>query len=406
MSFFQKCRNVLRRTLLHGWKSALLFLADKQLLPVYKKRITFFSSPDYSDNARAMYDWLTAQGLDREYTCIWLLKNPEDRPEGISKAVAANSLRGCWTEMTAALHFYTHSPLCIPAASPNRLYLDLWHGCGYKDGSADSKKRMFDACIVPGPLFVESKSRFFGCAPEQLLPLGYPRYDLLRNPKQEALDILRPQIHLLPGEKLLFWMPTFRQARTGSYQEASIRQTYSFPLIQSEEELHRLDAICAQRKIRLVIKRHRNQIPSQEPALHSIAFLDDSVLRKLGIQLYEILPFTDGLLTDYSSIAVDYLLLDKPIGFTLDDFEEYRAKRGFIFENVLDYMPGTHIYTVSQLEQFLHQLADGADTHLADRAKMRRQMHAASDSCADAIWDWCMQYFYGKGDETHNGKKT
>lgn len=396
MSIFRKGRNYLHTKARRLWKNVLLFLADRQLLPVRKTRVTFFSSPDYSDNARAMYDRLVERGLDREYEFVWLLRNPENKPAGSCKAVDADSLKAIWMELTAALHFYTHAPLCIPGESRDRLYLDLWHGCGYKDGSADSKKRMFDVCIVPGPLFVESKSRFFACAPEKLLPLGYPRYDLLRSANAQRFDALRREIHLEESEKLLFWMPTFRQARTGKYQEASIRQAYSFPLIQSEEELHRLDAVCAEKKIRLVIKRHRNQIPSREPQLRSIVFLDDAVLQRLGIQLYEILPFSDGLLTDYSSIAVDYLLLDKPIGFTLDDFEEYRAKRGFIFENVLDYMPGNHIYDFSQLTQFLDELSSGTDTHGGDRAAMRKCMHVPSDSCADAIWDWCMQYFHEK----------
>lgn len=103
---------------------------------------------------------------------------------------------------------------------------------------------------------------------------------------------------------------------------------------------------------------------------------------------------------------MDYLLLDKPTGFTLDDFEEYRAKRGFIYENVLDYMPGNHIYTFDQLAQFLQELSAGIDTHSADRAAMCRCMHVPSDCCADAIWDWCLQYFHEKGDEANNGKKT
>lgn len=41
------------------------------------------------------------------------------------------------------------------------------------------------------------------------------------------------------------------------------------------------------------------------------------------MDLYEILPHTDLLITDYSSVYFDYLLLDKPIVFTPTDLGEY-----------------------------------------------------------------------------------
>ena len=49
---------------------------------------------------------------------------------------------------------------------------------------------------------------------------------------------------------------------------------------------------------------------------------------------------SDALITDYSSVYFDYLLLDKPIGFTVDDMELYIKDRGFIFNNPEEYMPG------------------------------------------------------------------
>ncbi len=39
------------------------------------------------------------------------------------------------------------------------------------------------------------------------------------------------------------------------------------------------------------------------------------------------------LVSDYSSVAIDYLLLDRPLGFTLDDYEAYTESRGWVFDD-------------------------------------------------------------------------
>ena len=91
------------------------------------------------------------------------------------------------------------------------------------------------------------------------------------------------------------------------------------------------------------------------------------MLGKSGVKLYEILSDTDALITDYSSIYYDYLLLDKPIGVTLDDFEEYTKKNGFPFENVLDILKGEYIYNKNDLIKFIKNVNQGIDEKRADR---------------------------------------
>jgi len=53
-------------------------------------------------------------------------------------------------------------------------------------------------------------------------------------------------------------------------------------------------------------------------------------LEKKQIKLYELIGISDGLLSDYSSVAVDYLLLDRPLGYVLADYNIYKEKRGFV----------------------------------------------------------------------------
>lgn len=59
----------------------------------------------------------------------------------------------------------------------------------------------------------------------------------------------------------------------------------------------------------------------------------------------------DFLITDYSSIYIDYLLLDRPIGFIPYDYDEYNNDRGFLFE-YSGVTPGMRISTYKDLINF------------------------------------------------------
>ena len=88
-----------------------------------------------------------------------------------------------------------------------------------------------------------------------------------------------------------------------------------------------------------------------------------------GIQTNELLEQTDAMITDYSGIYYDYLLLDRPIGITLDDFQDYSDQKGFVFEDPLNVLQGRKIYTAEDFIHFIEEVAKGIDEHKEDRAK-------------------------------------
>ena len=55
--------------------------------------------------------------------------------------------------------------------------------------------------------------------------------------------------------------------------------------------------------------------------------------------------------------------MDRPIGFTMDDYEEYERTRGFFFENFKEYMPGHHMYSYDDLTSFICDLVDERDPY-------------------------------------------
>ena len=89
----------------------------------------------------------------------------------------------------------------------------------------------------------------------------------------------------------------------------------------------------------------------------------------------DIMNASDALLTDFSSAAVDYLLLDRPIGFVLMDYVDYEKTRGFIIKNPLDYMPGEKLYSLQDIMRFISDVVQGKDDFREERAEMRKKMH-------------------------------
>ena len=264
--------------------------------------------------------------------------------------------------------------------------INLWHGAGYKANNGE--QIVFDKVLVPGPAFVEPKAAFFECDPQKILPLGYPRYDLFRGNSIRAQGLREK----LAGKKnkLIIWAPTYRDKFSGNGNtEKASECNYDLPLLNSNNDLDKLDELCKASGVSILIKRHpyQDKYEGEETQRTNIVFMDGKNFSEAGIDLYEFLPFTDALISDYSSIAVDYMLLNKPIAFALDDFTEYEAKRGFVFRNPLDYMPGHHLYNKEDLEHFVLEVAESKDRYQPNRQNLLLQMHNPCQNYCARIWE-------------------
>jgi CDP-glycerol glycerophosphotransferase (TagB/SpsB family) len=89
--------------------------------------------------------------------------------------------------------------------------------------------------------------------------------------------------------------------------------------------------------------------PDQLKAYSHIRLMDNS------IDIYPILPYTDVLITDYSSILYDYLLLeDKRVILYLYDYEDYVKDRDFNYP-FLENVAGDITHTFGDLLEAVKQ---------------------------------------------------
>ena len=115
------------------------------------------------------------------------------------------------------------------------------------------------------------------------------------------------------------------------------------------------------------------------PSTQHLAICSDADLDARGLTLYDMLGATDALVTDVSSVWVDYLLLDKPIIFAFGDLEEFRDSRGYTLDPILEWLPGPVVTTMRELVVSLEQVAEGRDDFRAERERVTGLLHTHRD---------------------------
>ncbi len=348
-------------------------------VPKSRRRVVFCSFPDYSDNARAVYEEMVRRGMDKRYRITWLLNGEKPAELPAVRCCRQHSLLGMWRYFRAKYVFHTHG-LFNNRPPKRQVVVSLWHGMPLKtimklDAThpADEVFR-FSYTIATSPLFQDVMARAFGCEPAQCLLTGQPRNDALFEPS----DILsRMGIDRAAFDRLFLWMPTYRRSAVGDVRCDGNGGAEEGVAFLTGEQLTALNGELAAMNSLMLIKLHPMQveIPAESRTFSHIRFL-----RKTPGLLYHLVGAADALLTDCSSVYMDYLLLDRPIGFVFDDMEQYEANRGFVFDRPLEYMPGAAVEDYDGLVAFLRGVKAGRDSYAAERAAVNEMINTYCDN--------------------------
>lgn len=160
----------------------------------------------------------------------------------------------------------------------------------------------------------------FGVEKEKVLPLGSPRADVLLGSKnaaelRAAFEEKHPECK---NKKIVLYAPTFRDD-----PECDKKFLSHFDARLFNEKLGSEYA--------LLVRLH--------PQVHGNMPLEGVVDVTDYPSVNELTLVSDILITDYSSICMDFVLLDKPCVFFAPDLEEYTSRRPFYFD-YLTYVPG------------------------------------------------------------------
>lgn len=124
----------------------------------------------------------------------------------------------------------------------------------------------------------------------------------------------------------------------------------------------------------IILSLHEENLPQ------NVVFLNDQKLRELGIDFYEVLNIFDLLVTDYSSIFFDFLLLDKPIVFYDPTEDNLKKSRGFVIHSIKNFLPGDVAENFENLKKFIKKNLEKDYAFNKDkRNRMREIIHYYKD---------------------------
>lgn len=170
--------------------------------------------------------------------------------------------------------------------------------------------------------------------------------------------------------KTILWMPTFRKTIGFNRNDSLKEYPTGIPIFEDINQVEELNKYLAQKNILLIIKIHPTQdlTKIKLKSYSNIIVLDGNKVKELDVDNYRLMKDTDALISDYSSVTFDYLHLNRPIAYTLDDKDEY--KNGFIVENPETLMAGPQLFTIEDFYSFIMDVAKENDSYAARRKKL------------------------------------
>ncbi len=375
--------------------SSFLSIINK-IIPKNDSIILFYTNPSYNDNVMALLVWckenLTPKNF-KLYSCVKVSKcNEQNNIYFISR------LTGLFIFLKAKYVFYDIGTTRIKP-SKDQIVVQLWHGTPLKKIGRDvstlkKSERMndFSFVITTSNDFINIFADVFECSKDNVKVFEYPRNDYLLKPEYEVLNTYQKSRY----EKNILWMPTFRKSFI-DIPKVGNKYPLSLPIFEKEEELQELNERLKSRNYYLTIKLHPADYQNSLllPEFTNIKIFNKEQFNLLNVVNYSFVSCFDVLITDYSSIYFDWLLLNRPIAFTIDDIAMYSEKRGFIFDNPLEYMPGEIISDSSHFYQFIDKISENTDEYGEKRRLLKEKMHSVEwhgDACKsimDAVFSNC-----------------
>ncbi len=348
----------------------------------------------YADNSKYLFEYISKN--HPEIKAIWLTRNEEVyklmKRKGY-RVYKTYSLKGILYSLRAKVGIISTSlediNLCLTG---NMQIVQLWHGIPLKKIMFDDKitfkqptifrkllslffpfikKSYSDALLIATSEEVQRKiSSAFKVPLEHVKITGYPRNDsFFQDPAEELELVKKLRQFKSQGKKLAIYMPTHR--REG---EIDISKFLLSSLDFIDINLQKLNCV-------LLIKLHYYHareilLLTKNKKFSNILIISDALIEQ---DVYNILRLIDILITDYSSIYFDFLLLNKPIIFAPFDLENYLRKDREFYYKYEEVTPGPKAKNWKEVLIHLKEAIEEPEKYKKEREKIRDIFHKYKD---------------------------
>nr|ELR5084295.1 CDP-glycerol glycerophosphotransferase family protein [Providencia stuartii] len=334
------------------------------LIPRNKKIWLFGNMHGYYDNSK--YLFLHTLN-DKKIQCYWISRDKESIKELNKKnipSVYTFSLKGLYLSLRAKVYVYSYNIEDINFwTSARTKKINLWHGIGIKKiqsqisigkSSNNFKKSLYNKIVAPqnfiepdlflstSPLMNKHFADSFQIPQSKIIEANYPRCNILLRDKSEIIKFIKnnepnPSLYTFIEDIKNFsssylYMPTWRDSGKKNLDNFELSKLNDF--------------LVSNNKI-FYIKLHPNELTNI--CFPSNNYSNIRIVDK-RIDIYLLLPFIDCLITDYSSIYFDFLVMkNKKIILYAYDYKEYITLERDLAFSYDDYMPGVRAYNQAEL---------------------------------------------------------
>ena len=364
-----KVKNLIKKILSYSMRRKMLTALNRlwvsvcMLFPV-KNRALFYTiraSGRLLDNSRAVYDRLDCPKK------TFAAKQPH------SKLTKLKAYFLILTSRVIVTDDYCGYLRAVKLRKNQRVF-QIWHGCGaFKKFALDSRSDVtpeyeraahsqYSAVAVSAPACKKVFAGAFGISEEKCVSIGIPMTDYLINNKESLQSEALEKYPFLKGKKIFLYAPTFRETegKVAPFDPGIDWSSLSEKL--AEDEI-------------FIVRRH--------PIENNRFFERDhkNILDLTEASTIMLCACADVIVTDYSSVVHDAVIIDKPVVFYCPDFRDY--ERGFYIRYPED-LPGEAVTDplklldvirktakeppVDRIKRFRTEQLESCDGHSTERA--------------------------------------
>lgn len=339
-----------------------------------KKNVWVFGSFDgaYKDNSRYLYEYIINHPI-YDIRAIWISQDSNSiaSAKKYGEAYTKYSIKGLYYSLIAKVYSFSGGLQDINFfTSRNSIAVNLWHGIPIK-------KIGFDAVNSAhlNKYFEETGSIYKEIWKRVKYPIFYRRYDFVLSPSQYVADysfksafrvkdeniiiaeyprvsylkICEPLEEYQKYSKVFLYVPTWRDDGRDFLKQAQL------DFMQLNELMKEYNAI-------FLIKLHSaTKINVDYSVYENLKVLPNN------IDPIRLMKTAECLITDYSSIYLDYLVLNRPIIHFPFDLEDYMKTSRELYFDYQDILAGVKVETYKELYRVIHELLNNKDLSYSQR---------------------------------------
>jgi hypothetical protein len=381
------------RSTVYEFLIAAVFIPLERLLPVDRQLWCFCTWGRYYhtlDNPRAVFEKVKNDPSIKKVVLTRGSTPPEAPIDGVNvHLIDAGSLWGMYYMARSGVVVIGYSLFYMCSYSKyltaKHLVVQLSHGvalrsiCRMCPGEEDSwaaETPLYSATICSSERDREIMMQAYAPVPaERVWITGLPRNNFILDAEEElpddyrrTLDNLRAQIG---GRRLVLYAPTWRK-EAGAH--------YAF----SQDEIIALEKLLRAHNAVLGIRGHSNV---REHTAYKREHGSSQILSMNEVpDVNLLLRITDVLITDYSSIYIDFLLTQRPIVHFVYDLMEYQPPAGFLY-GLKEAFGGPSAQSFPELLAHLEQALSQPAADSEQRNRARQLFHAHPANSAQVVAD-------------------